>query len=92
MARPKRFHWQLSLLKSYIATTAYTPRDGGETSRVKYEDGALRQRMGSGDWRIIAKVNLPSADGVADFTQLECDLLSSVLLQLGYKPGNVNDL
>jgi hypothetical protein len=91
MARPKRFHWQLSLLKSYIATTAYTPRDGGETSRVKYENHGLFWKCG-GQWNRLATVRGELFDDVSTFTDLECDLLSSVLTGLGYKPGNVNDL
>ena len=86
--RPNKFVWQYSLLHDHIRTLAHTPRDGGETTWIKFQDGKLYKHMGPGDWFPMANVRLDMGDP----TELEFDLLNSVLKQMGYVPGNVNDL
>jgi hypothetical protein len=72
-------------------TVAYTPLHGGETSLLRFKDGNLYWRIAPGDYRIIASIHLPT-ENVAEFTDLERDLLSSVVRDLGYTPGNIDNI
>jgi len=90
MSKLRKFLWQKSLLGAFVVCTAYTPLDGGETFRIKWQDGLLYRSSDYG-WTNIASVDLP-VKNVAEFTGLERDLLSSVVRDLGYTPGNIDNL
>jgi len=89
MAKKDKFVWQQSFLGNSLMTIAYTPLDGAETSYIKFKDGKLYWSSGwPREWRLICTAEGKLFENIAEFTDLERDLLSSVVRDLGYTPGN----